>query len=587
MNTNGRTAGSVAVAMPLLINGLLSSVALAQVQADPATIRYYVSDLGEFPSCSTRASYRATAINDCGVIVGYVEEGPSHVCVNHGWVWSLCGTYGVAPRTLIDLSLAAGDSELSQAWDVNSSGCVVGAQSIQGVTRPIVWRVDQYSAGTIPRVILGNNQQGEAHGINDPTTTAPAPIVVGWTTTGTFGTTDLAFKHVFGVDGNTTLTPLNPFGDDHDSRAFDVTTPTATTPAPWVGGFSGFVVVGQSCAEQVPNDAVRWALSGTSAAAGLREDFLPSSSPLNLQLWDAKVNAANVNRYFAGTFRDPSAVIPCKYRAGFWRSDGTAIDLWASAPAALQGSDSQAYGMSAADSAGLGLLVVGAETSAVKGALWWRASTPSSPGSASFVTRRADDLCFAGNGSTWQLYEFQDVNSQGWLVGQGLHVLGGTTDPARVHAFLLAPVPQTPNCLAELTGDGVINGADLGVLTGDWTPPGTTCSGCCLSDLNHDLQVNAGDLGILLGAWGGTCTAADLAAQSCAPSCLPPLQMESAVMSLVEGAQEVPSLDSPVAMVMAGFGFSNLNEFTAWLDAQPSTAQANVLATLDAILGGQ
>ncbi len=52
-----------------------------------------------------------------------------------------------------------------------------------------------------------------------------------------------------------------------------------------------------------------------------------------------------------------------------------------------------------------------------------------------------------------------------------------------------------PPCLADLTGNGTVDGADLGVLLGDW---GGTASG----DLNDDGTTNGADLGILLGAWG-------------------------------------------------------------------------------------
>ena len=48
----------------------------------------------------------------------------------------------------------------------------------------------------------------------------------------------------------------------------------------------------------------------------------------------------------------------------------------------------------------------------------------------------------------------------------------------------------------DLTGDGIVNGADLGILLGDF---GATSGN---SDLNNDGVVNGADLGLLLGAWG-------------------------------------------------------------------------------------
>jgi len=48
---------------------------------------------------------------------------------------------------------------------------------------------------------------------------------------------------------------------------------------------------------------------------------------------------------------------------------------------------------------------------------------------------------------------------------------------------------------ADLNGDGVVDGADLGLLLGAW---GTSGPG----DLNGDGTVDGADLGLLLGAWG-------------------------------------------------------------------------------------
>jgi hypothetical protein len=56
---------------------------------------------------------------------------------------------------------------------------------------------------------------------------------------------------------------------------------------------------------------------------------------------------------------------------------------------------------------------------------------------------------------------------------------------------------STP-CPADLTGDGVVSGADLAVLLGAWGP----CSGSCPADLTGDGAVGGDDLGVMLGAWG-------------------------------------------------------------------------------------
>jgi hypothetical protein len=52
-----------------------------------------------------------------------------------------------------------------------------------------------------------------------------------------------------------------------------------------------------------------------------------------------------------------------------------------------------------------------------------------------------------------------------------------------------------PPCICDLTGDGQVDGGDLGVLLGDW-------GGFASGDLDGDGVTNGADLGFLLGNWG-------------------------------------------------------------------------------------
>ncbi|MDG2020606.1 MAG: pectinesterase family protein [Phycisphaerales bacterium] len=54
-------------------------------------------------------------------------------------------------------------------------------------------------------------------------------------------------------------------------------------------------------------------------------------------------------------------------------------------------------------------------------------------------------------------------------------------------------------CPGDLSGDGMVNGSDLGVLLALW---GACPSSDCPPDLNGDGFVNGADLGLLLGLWG-------------------------------------------------------------------------------------
>ncbi len=55
--------------------------------------------------------------------------------------------------------------------------------------------------------------------------------------------------------------------------------------------------------------------------------------------------------------------------------------------------------------------------------------------------------------------------------------------------------------IADLDADGSVNGADLGILLGDWGQSGAP--GTLRSDLDRNGVVDGADLGLLLAAWGG------------------------------------------------------------------------------------
>ena len=55
-------------------------------------------------------------------------------------------------------------------------------------------------------------------------------------------------------------------------------------------------------------------------------------------------------------------------------------------------------------------------------------------------------------------------------------------------------------CVADLNGNGSVDGADLGVVLSTWASSGQ--QGSATGDLNGDGTVNGADLGLLLSAWG-------------------------------------------------------------------------------------
>ena len=62
-------------------------------------------------------------------------------------------------------------------------------------------------------------------------------------------------------------------------------------------------------------------------------------------------------------------------------------------------------------------------------------------------------------------------------------------------------VPASAQCTGELTGNGIVDGADLGTILAYWGPR-TQDPTSIASDLNVDGLINGADLGVLLASWG-------------------------------------------------------------------------------------
>jgi len=82
----------------------------------------------------------------------------------------------------------------------------------------------------------------------------------------------------------------------------------------------------------------------------------------------------------------------------------------------------------------------------------------------------------------------------------GTTVCGNLPRPNVAGRFIDLDGNVVCDCAGDLNLDGVVNGADLGLMLSGWGP----CGSSCLYDLNVDGVVNGADLGLLLAAWG-TC----------------------------------------------------------------------------------
>lgn len=129
------------------------------------------------------------------------------------------------------------------------------------------------------------------------------------------------------------------------------------------------------------------------------------------------------------------------------------------------------------------------------------------------VTRLGQAFTFYVDGNSLGSVEY-DVfvpnASYPLTIGQaeGLGFLDGRIDDVQIYNEALTPaevafLAQNPGstvsfqCPADLNDDGIVDGADLGVMLGSWGP-----CGACIANINGQGGVDGADLGILLGSWG-------------------------------------------------------------------------------------
>lgn len=89
-------------------------------------------------------------------------------------------------------------------------------------------------------------------------------------------------------------------------------------------------------------------------------------------------------------------------------------------------------------------------------------------------------------------------------VRQHFTITGSDTAQVQFNYLLLDP-PGIMACQADLSGDGVVSGADLSYLFTAWGTV-STCASPKSADLDGDGMVGVADLQLLLGAWGADCS---------------------------------------------------------------------------------
>jgi hypothetical protein len=100
--------------------------------------------------------------------------------------------------------------------------------------------------------------------------------------------------------------------------------------------------------------------------------------------------------------------------------------------------------------------------------------------------------CFGGSKPSYVVEWSADCNGDG-IVDYG-QIVDGTLDDVNGTG-----IPDLCECLADITGGGVVDAIDLAAILGAW---GTSGQGKFDSDINDDGTVDAQDLAIVLGGWG-------------------------------------------------------------------------------------
>lgn len=112
-------------------------------------------------------------------------------------------------------------------------------------------------------------------------------------------------------------------------------------------------------------------------------------------------------------------------------------------------------------------------------------------GDTNFTGTAATQLTLLGSTSVTGSGVCSSLNAKGQLVLRAGDTVNQIYTIAKID---LGPAP----CPADLTGNRVVDGADLAALLGAWG----ACSGSCPADLTGDGVVNGADLAAQLGAWG-------------------------------------------------------------------------------------
>jgi probable HAF family extracellular repeat protein len=481
----------------------------------------------------TAVESRAFGINNFGEVVGEVDLGAGNT---RAVIWLYCPRFGLTARLLHDLSDLAdttGSGTVSTARDVNDAGIAVGDEEVASERWPMIWRLPEYvpssSTGWTERLqpFSGSSLSGRANAVNNE---SPA-VVVGTASLDvqcglSIPRSEVAFKHTIS-GSDTPLGSTNFLGGEFsndNSKGWDVST---GHPALACGEILECGSTVSPCTGSGAFDGVTWEVLSDDVA--VLSDAGTTRGAVALGINDAG--------QIVGWFETGDEA--CRQRAGFWEdSTAAVVDLGGVGFGPTEETYANRIGPLKSDGS---VEVVGRAVIADNGILWTRDTLGT--WSHLDLQDQISPLCDI------DFREATDINADGWIVG-----IGERSGVEK--AILLRPLP----CPADLDGDCVVGGSDLGLLLAELGFPSSDCA----FDLELDGVIDSADLGLLLANWECTCE--------------PPCEEESEAQTLSAGS--APSLQFALLVL----GFADVQAFNEWCESASEESVEAALGSLLAIL---
>ncbi|MFO0873931.1 MAG: hypothetical protein U0575_08175 [Phycisphaerales bacterium] len=369
-------------------------------------------------------------------------------------------------------TLSPADSA-SQGFRVSPNGIATG-RSFGNPTKAFTW-TEQGGLVGLPNLMVPNRPFSVGNGVNN------AGVVVGTGSTTSFGSSPLPLIWQGGVVAQLPLPPGQTFGRANDINASNVAIGSIGS------GTTEFGVIYQGATATVitqttPNGSfLRTAFGINDAGRIVGFGIDPNNAAVNVgYVLDTSTNTA--------------------FSVGALPGRNGAIAFDVSGAGHITGSSMLNQGSGTpfiwTDMGGMVEIPLPPNTSQGSGrgvnSAGWVVGTAGGVFAVPFLydgvnTYALQDLLPAGSG--WDLSmntssSALGISEDGVIVGTG--VFNGLT-----RAYAMVPVGV---CVGDLNGDGVVDGADLGILLAAWDG--------VEGDLNGDGSTDGADLGILLAAWG-------------------------------------------------------------------------------------